>query len=79
MYDILLVDKCCRTLDTAVNEAYFALFSMGAHLTGMARSCLCASHAFFFHVLVFVLLLFLLVSGVGCVWFVIVVLPGLLY
>ena len=35
MYGILLVDEGCGTLDTAVNEAYFALFSMGAHLTGM--------------------------------------------
>ena len=35
IYGILLVIECCRTLDTAVNEAYFALFSMGAHGTGM--------------------------------------------
>ena len=31
----LLVIECCGTLGTAVNEAYFALFSMGAHGTGM--------------------------------------------
>ena len=35
MYGILLVIECCGTLGTAVNEAYFALFSMGAHGTGM--------------------------------------------
>ena len=35
IYCILLVIECCGTLGTAVNEAYFALFSMGAHGTGM--------------------------------------------
>ena len=35
MYGILLVDEWCGTLGTAVNEAYFALFPMGAHVTGM--------------------------------------------
>ena len=35
IYGILLVNECCGTLGTAVNEAYFALFSMGAHVTGM--------------------------------------------
>ena len=35
IYGILLVTECCGTLGTAVNEAYFALFSMGAHGTGM--------------------------------------------
>ena len=35
IYGILLVIECCGTLGTAVNEAYFALFSMGAHGTGM--------------------------------------------
>ena len=30
IYGILLVNECCGTLGTAVNEAYFALFSMGA-------------------------------------------------
>ena len=35
MYGILLVNECCGTLGTAVNEAYFALFPMGAHVTGM--------------------------------------------
>ena len=35
MCGILLVNECCGTLGTAVNEAYFALFSMGAHVTGM--------------------------------------------
>ena len=35
IYGILLVSECCGTLGTAVNEAYFALFSMGAHVTGM--------------------------------------------
>ena len=35
IYDILLVSQCCGTLGTAVNEAYFALFSMRAHVTGM--------------------------------------------
>ena len=35
IYGILLVNKCCGTLGTAENEAYFALFSMGAHVTGM--------------------------------------------
>ena len=33
--DILLVNECCGTLGTAVNEAYFALFSMGAQITGV--------------------------------------------
>ena len=31
----LLVNECCGTLGTAGNEAYFALFPMGAHVTGM--------------------------------------------
>ena len=35
IYDTLLVNECCGTLGTAVNEAYFALFSMGAHVTRM--------------------------------------------
>ena len=35
MYGILLVNECCGTLGTAVNEAYFALFPMGPHVTGM--------------------------------------------
>ena len=35
IYGILLVNECCGTLGTAVNEAYFALFSMGADVTGM--------------------------------------------
>ena len=35
IYGILLVNECCGTLGTAVNEAYFALFPMGAHVTGM--------------------------------------------
>ena len=35
IYGILLVNECCGTLGTTVNEAYFALFSMGAHVTGM--------------------------------------------
>ena len=35
IYGILLVNECCGTLGTAVNEAYFALFSMEAHVTGM--------------------------------------------
>ena len=32
---MLLVIECCGTLGTAMNEAYFALFSIGAHVTGM--------------------------------------------
>ena len=40
IYGILLVIECCGTLGTAVNEAYFALFSMGAHGTGMTpKAC----------------------------------------
>ena len=35
IYGILLVNEYCGTLDLAVNEAYFVLFSMGAHVTGM--------------------------------------------
>ena len=35
IYGILLVNECCGILGTAVNEVYFALFSMGAHVTGM--------------------------------------------
>ena len=35
IYGILLVNECCGTLGTAVNEACFALFPMGAHVTGM--------------------------------------------
>ena len=35
IYGILLVNECCGTLGTAVNEAYLALFPMGAHVTGM--------------------------------------------
>ena len=31
-------------MGTAVKEAYFILFSMGAHLTGMTRYCLWFSH-----------------------------------
>ena len=33
------MDECCGTLGTAVNEAYFALFSAGAHVT---KRCLTA-------------------------------------
>ena len=40
IYGILLVTECCGTLGTAVNEAYFALFSMGAHGTGMTPNIL---------------------------------------
>ena len=40
IYGILLVTECCGTLGTAVNEAYFALFSMGAHVTGMTPKCI---------------------------------------
>ena len=40
MYGILLVNECCGTLGTAVNEAYFALFPMGAHVTGMTPGCM---------------------------------------
>ena len=40
IYGILLVIECCETLGTAVNEAYFALFSMGAHGTGMTPTIL---------------------------------------
>ena len=29
------ISQCCGTLGTAVNETYFALFSMGAILTGL--------------------------------------------
>ena len=39
IYGILLVTECCGTVGTAVNEAYFALFSIGAHLTGMIPRC----------------------------------------
>ena len=39
IYGILLVNECCGTLGTAVNVAYFALFSMGAHVTGMTPGC----------------------------------------
>ena len=39
IHGILLVSECCGTLGTAVNEAYFALFSMGAHVTGMTPGC----------------------------------------
>ena len=39
IYGIPLVIDCCRTLGTAVNEAYFALFSMGAHGRGMTPGC----------------------------------------
>ena len=39
MYGILLVNECCGTLGTAVNETYFALFPMGAHVTGMTPGC----------------------------------------
>ena len=35
IYGILLVNECCGALGTVVIEAYFALFSMGAHVTGM--------------------------------------------
>ena len=35
IYGILLVNECLGTLGTAVNETYFALFSVGAHVTGM--------------------------------------------
>ena len=35
IYGILLVNECRGTLGTGVNETYFALFSMGAHLTGI--------------------------------------------
>ena len=36
---ILLVIECCGTLGTAVTEAYFVLFSMGAHGIGMTPGC----------------------------------------
>ena len=39
IFGILLVNECCGTLGTTVNEAYFALFSMGAHVTGMTSGC----------------------------------------
>ena len=39
IYGILLVNECCGTLGTAVNEAYFAWFPMGAHVTGMIPGC----------------------------------------
>ena len=39
IYGILLVTECCGISSTAVNEAYFALFSKGAHGTGMAPGC----------------------------------------
>ena len=39
IYGILLVNECCGILGTAVNEAYFALFSMGVHVTGMTPGC----------------------------------------
>ena len=39
IYGILLVIECCGILGTAVNEANFALFSMGAHGTGMTPGC----------------------------------------
>ena len=45
MYGILLVNECCGTLGTAVNEAYFALFSMGAHATGMISYSRSTLHA----------------------------------
>ena len=46
IYGILLVIECCRTFGTAVNEAYFALFSMGAHGTGMTPVVMFELHAF---------------------------------
>ena len=39
IYGILLVTEYCGTLGTAVNEAYFALFSIWAHGTGMTPGC----------------------------------------
>ena len=39
IYGILLVSECWGTLGTAVNDAYFALLSMGAHVTGMTPGC----------------------------------------
>ena len=35
----LLVNECCGTLGTTVNEAYFASFSMEAHVTGITPGC----------------------------------------
>ena len=35
IYGNLLVSECCGTLHRAVNEAYFALFSMGAIQDGV--------------------------------------------
>ena len=39
IYGILLVNEGCGTLGTAVNQAFFALFSMGAHVTGIIPGC----------------------------------------
>ena len=39
IYGISLVHECCGTLGTAVNVAYFALFSIGARVTGMTPGC----------------------------------------
>ena len=39
IYSILLVHECYGTLGTAVNEAYFALFPMGARVTVMTSGC----------------------------------------
>ena len=39
IYGILLVNEYCGTLGTAVKEAYFSLFSMGSHVTGMTPGC----------------------------------------
>ena len=35
IFVILLLKECRGTLGSAVNEAYFALFSMGGHLGGL--------------------------------------------
>ena len=35
IHGVLLVNECCGTLGTAVNEAYFTMLSLGARLRGM--------------------------------------------
>ena len=39
IYVILLLKECRGTLGSAVNEAYFALFSMGGHLRWTDTIC----------------------------------------
>ena len=60
IYGILLVTECCGTLGTAVNEAYFALFSMGAHGTGMTPTGLLPFKGSFF---IYDIFLFYLLKG----------------